>query len=349
VVNRSLPPPQEPELLDSVIELLVESLPTRAVRDAPLGIRTTYRVGGAAALSVEIDSTDDLRAVHRALCRVAGAVPVLVVGQGSNLLVADSGFRGVVISLGRGFDWVELRGSDVRAGGATKFPVLARRSAAAGLSGMEWAVGIPGSVGGALRMNAGGHGSDTAAVLTRYSSFDLADGLEAEHDAGRLAFAYRSSKLAPGEVVLWAQFALTREDPERAQAEVAEVVRWRREHQPGGSNAGSVFTNPPGDSAGRLVEEAGLKGLRIGSAQVSQKHANFIQADEGGSADDVRRLIEHVRAEVAGRSGVLLATEVRLVGFEDSRPGTVEALAARAPDPKGSTSTSSRSLGSTSS
>ncbi|HUC38025.1 MAG TPA: UDP-N-acetylmuramate dehydrogenase [Acidimicrobiales bacterium] len=307
------------------VEALVEAFGERAERDAPLGARTTYRVGGRAAISVRIDSHEDLRALHRALVVAGRPVPLVVVGQGSNLLVSDAGFAGVVVSLGNGFDWVEVRSQQVRAGGATPYPVVARRSAAAGLRGLEWAVGVPGSVGGALAMNAGGHGSDTAAVLARYCSYDLESGVEAEHEAERLAFGYRHSALGPGELVLWAQFDLERAEPADTSLSVSEVVRWRRAHQPGGPNAGSVFTNPPGDAAGRLVEAAGLKGSRIGSACVSEKHANFIQADEGGSADDVRRLIEHVRAEVAVRTGVDLATEVRLVGFEDVPPTLVHA------------------------
>ena len=292
--------------LRAAIDAAASSFGARAVRDAPLGARSTYRVGGRAAVLVEADSPEDLHKLRHALVAAGGPVPVLVLGQGSNLLVADAGFPGVVVTLGRGFDWVHVREETVRAGGATKLPVVARRSVAAGLSGLEWAVGVPGSVGGALRMNAGGHGSDTAAVLGRYSTVDLADGTEAEHDAKRLDFGYRHSALGPGEVVLWAEFGLARGDKGGARRVLEEVVSWRRAHQPGGSNAGSVFTNPPCDSAGRLVEEAGLKGLRMGSAQVSEKHANFIQADEGGSADDVRRLLEHVRAEVARRTGVSL-------------------------------------------
>jgi UDP-N-acetylmuramate dehydrogenase len=314
--------------LDAVAAELSKRFGRRAVLDAPLGARTTYRVGGNAAVLVEVDSEADLRAVHEALLSGEGPVPVLVLGQGSNLLVADSGFHGVVLTLGQSFDWVDLHRTCVRAGGATMLPVLARRAAAAGLRGLEWSVGVPGSVGGALRMNAGGHGSDTAAVLRRYRSLDLATGRTLEAPVERLGFAYRSSALGESEVVVWAEFGVEPGDAAEARAEVAEIVRWRREHQPGGSNAGSVFTNPVGDSAGRLVEESGLKGLRIGTATVSEKHANFIQADQGGSADDVRRLLDHVRGAVERRTGVALRTEVRLVGFPDTPPVLVEAVAA---------------------
>lgn len=164
-------------------------------------------------------------------------------------------------------------------------------------------------------MNAGGHGSDTSASVTRYRWVDLDGGHQGEGDRSSLQLGYRRSSLRATQVVVWAEFALERGDPERGRAALAEVVRWRRQHQPGGSNAGSVFTNPPGGAAGQLVESVGLKGHRLGTARVSEKHANFIQADEGGSADDVHRLICHVRAEVARRCGVVLQPEVRLVGF----------------------------------
>jgi UDP-N-acetylmuramate dehydrogenase len=209
----------------------------------------------------------------------------------------------------------------VRAGGGAKLPVVARMSARRGLHGLEWAVGVPGSVGGALRMNAGGHGSDVAAVLTRQRVFDLGTGAGGEAGPGDLTLGYRTSSIGPAQVVVWAEFSLREGDRASAEETVADVVRWRREHQPGGSNAGSVFVNPPGDSAGRLVESVGLKGHRWGSAQVSAKHANFIQADRGGSADDVRRLIDHVRAVVLERTGVALVPEVRMVGFP-AKPST---------------------------
>ena len=170
-------------------------------------------------------------------------------------------------------------------------------------------------------MNAGGHGSDTATVLARYRVFDLARGGAIDAQAADLGLTYRHSDLRPGQVVVRAEFALERGDPVAGKAALEEIVRWRREHQPGGSNAGSVFRNPDGDSAGRLVEESGLRGMRMGSAQVSDKHANFIQADEGGLADDVRRLLDHVRAVVADRTGVTLETEVHLVGFPDTALG----------------------------
>ena len=291
----------------------------RARRHAPLGPLTTYRVGGPAALLLEVHGVDDLALAARAVA--AGEVPVLVVGRGSNLLVADAGFPGLAVVVGEGLDGLEVDedAAAVRAGGAAFLPVVARRTAAAGLTGLEWAVGVPGSVGGAVRMNAGGHGSDTSNVLVRVGLFDLKDGELAsvrEVEADDLDLGYRRSSVAAGQIVVWAEFRLAPGDREASEAQIAEIVRWRRDHQPGGQNAGSVFTNPPGGSAGRLVEEAGLKGFRVGSATVSPKHANFVQADGSGSADDVMALIEEVRQRVEDRTGVHLATELRLVGFD---------------------------------
>lgn len=288
----------------------------RAVRDAPLGALTTYRVGGGAALLLEARSEDDLALARRAV--TASGVPVLVVGKGSNLLVADRGFPGLAVVVGEqlGALDVDAAAGTVRAGAGAALPVVARRTAAGGLTGLEWAVGVPGSVGGAVRMNAGGHGADTSATLSRFCFVDLAGGEDGEFDADRLRFGYRRSTVAPTHVVVWAEFRLGPGDRRASEEQIAEIVRWRREHQPGGQNAGSVFTNPPGDSAGRLIDAAGLKGFRLGSATVSPKHANFIQADDGGAADDVMALIREVRRRVEDQTGVRLVPELRLVGFE---------------------------------
>ena len=298
---------------------LAARLGPAATRDLPLGGRTTYRVGGPAALGVEPVDEAALLGVARALTGLE--VPVLVVGNGSNMLVADAGFDGLAVVLGEGFEALVIEGNDVRAGGALALPTLARRTAAAGLSGLEWAVGVPGTVGGAVRMNAGGHGSDTAATLVAYRVVDLTTATVADLPAADLAATYRHTSVSPTDVVVEATHRLHPGDPVTGRAAIDEIVRWRRAHQPGGSNAGSVFTNPPGDSAGRLIDACGLKGLRIGSAEVSPKHANFIQADRGGSAADVRRVMDHVRAEVAAATGVELTTEVRMIGFDGDGDG----------------------------
>jgi UDP-N-acetylmuramate dehydrogenase len=286
----------------------------RIERDVPIGPMTTYRVGGHAAYFAHADTEDDLGQAADLVVREG--LSVLVVGKGSNLLVSDRGFPGLAITLGDLFADIGIDATRVRAGGAASLPVLARRTAAASLTGLEWAVGVPGSVGGAVRMNAGGHGSDMSKVVRRFRFVDVAGGPDGEFGVEALDYSYRHSTVAPSHVVVWAEFELVAGDKEVSEQEIAEIVRWRREHQPGGQNAGSVFTNPPGDSAGRLIDEAGLKGFRVGSAHVSPKHANFFQADEGGSADDVRALIEEVQRRVEERTGVRLEPELRMIGFE---------------------------------
>ncbi len=310
------------------LRALAGALGERATLMKPLGPLTTYGVGGPAALFVEIAGPPDLEAVRTALAAGAGGVPLFVLGRGSNLLVADAGFDGIVVQLGTGFAEVDLPESGtvqavVRAGGALALPVLARRVADAGWSGLAWAVGVPGSVGGAVRMNAGGHGSDMAACLVRYRWADLLGPDEGIDEVGKLAYGYRSSSVTPSQLVVEAELRVAPGSAKEEQAEVAAIVRWRRQHQPGGSNAGSVFTNPQDDSAGRLIDEAGLKGFAIGTACVSEKHANFIQAERGGRADDVRAVMEHVRAAVAERCGVTLRTEVRLLGFGGGETGAM--------------------------
>jgi UDP-N-acetylmuramate dehydrogenase len=259
---------------------------------------------------------------------------LLVIGRGSNLLVSDAGFSGLVVVLEGDFETIDapaespaaLRADTqaLRAGGAVPLPVLARRAAGGGLAGLEFYVGIPGSVGGAVRMNAGGHGRETVEVLRRAWVLDLLDvrapPTALEREVADLELDYRHSNLRPSEVVTAAEFSVTRDDPAACEARVAEIVRWRREHQPGGQNAGSVFRNPPGDSAGRLIDAAGLKGLRVGGAVVSEKHANFFQADAGATARDVLDLVAEVQRRVAKASGVELVPELHVVG-DDAEDG----------------------------
>lgn len=286
--------------------------------DASIGELTTYRVGGNAAVLVEVNSAADLATVHQVVADSASGSSFLVVGLGSNLLVADTGFAGVAIVLGEGLAEVEVEGTTVIAGAAAKLPVVARRSGSAGLTGFEWAVGVPGSIGGAVRMNAGGHGADMRASLVSATLFHLLEGTTRIASPDDLELAYRSSNVADHEVVVSARLQLSVGDADASKAQMGEIVRWRLEHQPGGQNAGSVFTNPQDDSAGRLIDAAGLKGLRIGTAEVSPKHANFIQADPGGSAADVVALMARVVAEVQAYAGVVLHPETRLVGFDQS-------------------------------
>ena len=308
----------------------------KAKRNVDLSQFTTYKVGGTAALHMTVASIDDLYLVSAVLAEVE--LPILVIGRGSNLLISDSGFRGLALTIGGLADYVDLPNRDedpnvepiALFGGSIALPVASRQSVARGLTGFEWGVGVPGSVGGAVRMNAGGHGSDMASSLTSVRMFHLRKGLEAHVNAVDLGLRFRGSALDDHHVVLSATVDLEwSKSQEASEAELQEVVRWRRENQPGGQNAGSVFVNPePGKvSAGEVIDELGMRGLRIGSAQVSEKHANFIQADENGSANDVVALMAEIRRRVRDERGYVLRSEIRLVGFEDATdPAIVELL-----------------------
>jgi UDP-N-acetylmuramate dehydrogenase len=307
--------------MTSALEAAAAVLGPLAQREVPIGALTTYRVGGRAALFVRAESLADLRRVAAAVA--VSDVPVLVLGRGSNMLVADEGYAGLAVTLGDFAATVTVQEPTVNVGGGVALPVLARRSVAAGLTGLEWMVGVPGTVGGAVRMNAGGHGSDVAATLATTHVIDLRTGQEATRAAAALALRFRGSALRDHHIVVSASFDLCRGDRERSEAEMVEIVRWRRQHQPGGQNCGSVFVNPVplSLSAGEVVDDLGLRGLRIGTAQVSPKHANFIQADEGGRAADVRAVMEEVRQRVQAARGIALHSEVRLVGFTDGETG----------------------------
>ena len=288
-------------------------------RDYGLAPHTTYRVGGPARLFVTVNDRaelDTLSSIVSASAAATGPAPVLVVGRGSNLLVADRGFDGLAVALGSGLAGFEIDGTTVTASGGALLPVLARASADAGLTGFEWAVGVPGTVGGAVRMNAGGHGSDLSESLADAVVVDLHHGSAAVRAATDLHLGYRSSSIASHQVVASIKLELRYGDRSAARRELAEIVQWRRANQPGGRNAGSVFTNPEHAAAGALIESAGAKGLRMGSAEVSSKHANFIQSDEGGRAADIVAVMREVRRRVKADHGTELAVETHLMGFE---------------------------------
>lgn len=296
--------------------LLADAVGERLRADFPMAPLTSFRIGGPAALFLEVRDDDDLDAVA-ATVRSTG-VPVVTIGKGSNVLVADDGFDGLVLRLGRGFRWIARDGDVVRAGAATPLPTLAGEALRHGLEGLSFLVAIPASVGGGVRMNAGAHGEDVAATCDGAAGIVLGTGERRGWTAAELGFAYRASALPPDAVVTEASFALRPGDPVAIRAAMDDARRWRRETQPiAEPNCGSVFTNPPGDHAARLIDEAGLKGATVGGAEVSRKHANFIVAHPGATAADVSALIDRIRASVADRSGVMLVPEVRRIGADD--------------------------------
>jgi UDP-N-acetylmuramate dehydrogenase len=302
--------------LGDLARSLEEALPGRVRRDAPLAPLTTYRLGGPAAVLLEPGSADDV-ATAALLLREAGDVPVLVLGRGSNTVVSDEGWPGVALHVGAGLSWIEDGDGpgQVRAGAGTTLPQLANWTARRGLTGLEFLVSIPGSVGGGVRMNAGAHGGEIGDALVSATVLDL-DSLEvAPASAGELDMTYRRSALGPRQVVIDALFSLEPAPSAAIRERMESYRRHRAETQPrAASNAGSVFKNPPGDHAGRLVEAAGLKGFGVGGARVSGVHANFFVAGEGATAQDVFDLVHTVRAKVKAAFGVELEPEVRFAG-----------------------------------
>lgn len=284
-------------------------------RRESLARHTTMRVGGPADLFAEVHNLFELRALVR-FAR-ARAIPCFLLGRGSDLVIADAGFAGLVI-LNRA-QGTRVEGTRFIADSGVPMARAATVSREAGLTGLEFGLAIPGTVGGAVWANAGAHDADVAGVLHEASVIG-ADGSETRLGPERLGLRYRESRLKhapPGvpDVVTSATFALAPASPEAITARLDEIRRWRQAHQPLGlPSAGSFFRNPPGDSAGRLIDELGLKGLRVGGAAVSEKHANFLVNDRAGSAADVRRLGEQVRATVLRERGVELEFEVEFVG-----------------------------------
>ncbi len=286
-------------------------------RDEPLARFTTMRVGGPADLFASVHNAFELRALVR-FAR-ARAIPHLVLGRGSDVVISDRGVRGLVIQ--NRAEGSSTHDDRYTAESGVPMARAATETQRAGLTGLEFGLAIPGTVGGAVWANAGAHDADIAGVLESARVLDAA-GAEAVLPAADLALRYRDSRFkhqatpdAPAELIVDATFRLATADPDTIKARLDDIRRWRQAHQPLGlPSAGSVFRNPDGDSAGRLIEAAGLKGLRMGGAVVSEKHANFIVNDQKGTAADVRRLGEHVRAVIAERDGIDLAFEIEFIG-----------------------------------
>jgi UDP-N-acetylmuramate dehydrogenase len=279
----------------------------------PLAPLTSFRIGGPAALFVEAQDDDALAAVGEAV--TASGVPVAVIGKGSNVLIADEGFPGIVLRLGRGFRWAARDVDRLTAGGAMALPALAGIAMRHRLAGLEFGVAIPASLGGAVRMNAGAHDGSMSDVVEAIELYVLSEGGRRRVAAADAGFAYRRSGLPADGVVVGATVRLATDAEDAIRGRMEEAREWRRRTQPlAEANCGSVFKNPAGDHAARLIDEAGGKGLRVGGAHVSEKHANFIVADPGASAADVWRLIERVRTLVASNAGVRLETEVQSMG-----------------------------------
>jgi len=288
----------------------------RLRRDEPLGRYTSMKIGGPADYFVEVDGGAALAEVLIAVRR--HQLPLWLLGNGSNVLISDRGVRGVVLHLAGSFKKIEWREAgdavEVAVGAACAVTQLAREAARRGYAGLEFAEGIPGSVGGALVMNAGAYGSEFEKVVERVEAIGD-DGQPLDFSRAQMTFSYRDSHLPAGTVVTRVVLRLRREEAAQVHAKMRELVGKRKSSQPSGfPNSGSMFRNPPGDFAGRLIEAAGLKGLRIGQAQIALRHANFIVNLGGAKAADVRQLMEAARSEVRRRFNIDLVAEVKFVG-----------------------------------
>jgi len=304
-------------------EILRAACGDRIRTSFPLAPLTTFRIGGPAALFLEPETMPDLQAAGRAIQETG--IPFAVLGKGSNVLVSDGGVPGLVLRLGRGFGWAAREGNRLSAGGAKPLPSLANVALQHSLAGLEFGVAIPASLGGAIRMNAGAHGRSLEEVVQKVEVFGLGDGRTRVVESEDVGFRYRDTSFGDDAVVIGATVGLEPGERESIRALMDEAREWRRRTQPlAEPNCGSVFTNPSGDHAARLVEAAGAKGMRVGGAAVSTKHSNFIVADAGARASDVLSLIRRVRDLVADRFGVRLDLEVRLVGeFGEVQPATL--------------------------
>ncbi|HBX69600.1 MAG TPA: UDP-N-acetylmuramate dehydrogenase [Chloroflexi bacterium] len=307
------------QLSEIQCEALLATFGERLQRSVSLGRFTAARIGGAADWLIAVESTDKLAETVTQLWGLE--IPFRVLGSGSNVLVSDAGVREVVL-LNKAqqirFD-LESSPPSAWAESGANFGLLARQAASRGLSGLEWAAGVPGTVGGAVYGNAGAHGSDVAATLQAAEILlRSTDGIQRQHwPAEHFEFSYRASQIKrvrQDAVILSAQFRFQLGNPEAIKAQMDEYNAYRRRTQPPGASMGSIFKNPPGDYAGRLIEAAGLKGTCLGGAEISLVHANFFVNSEGATASDVIQLIQLAQRTVAEKFGVELELEIELIG-----------------------------------
>ncbi len=284
-------------------------------RAEPMTRHTTYRIGGPAALFVECATVADLAAATTVLAEEG--VDWRILGKGSNVLVSDDGYQGAVLTLGREFKRHVLEDDHLRTGAGVILAAIVRDAFSEGRSGLEFAVGIPGTVGGALAMNAGSRDEWIGAIVESVTLFVPGEGLVGVRGP-EIAWGYRTSGLQARGIIVEAVLGLTEGDGDQIRRSMEASLRRRKRTQPlSMPSAGSVFVNPPGDSAGRLIETCGLKGTKVGGAQVSDVHANFIVNAGGATAADVIGLVRHIRDTVEEAHGIELKPEVRFLGTFD--------------------------------
>jgi UDP-N-acetylmuramate dehydrogenase len=284
----------------------------RLLANQPLAEFTWFRVGGPAQAFYMPDDENDLAYFLRNL---PAAVPVAVIGAGSNLIVRDAGVPGIVVRLGRGFNDVKIEEHRVAAGTAMLDVMVARAAQTAGVAGLAFLSGIPGTVGGALRMNGGAYGGETKDVLIEARGIDRQGNLRTFTN-GEMGFSYRHCGVPDDVIFTAAVFQGRAGAPEDIATEMAAIKKKREASQPRNRTGGSTFKNPPGNSAWKLVDEAGCRGLTIGGAQVSELHSNFLINLGGASAADIETLGERVRERVKAHSGVELEWEIKRIGVK---------------------------------
>ncbi|KPL07552.1 hypothetical protein AMJ86_04135 [bacterium SM23_57] len=294
-------------------EALTGGFQGRIAQQESLAKHTTYQIGGPADLWIEPDNLQSLQIALGTIAKLE--IPYLIIGEGSNLLISDRGLQGVAVKLGKGFNYIKNQGNKLFAGAATTIKELSQKALDLNLDGLASICGIPGALGGGIVMNAGAYGANLSDHLDWVETIEPGGSLHRMKKKD-ITFSYRRADELQGKIVTAMSFQLTRGNREAIQTEMNRVERLRSRHQPlEWPSAGSVFKRPPGDYAGRILEEVGAKGFSIGGAEVSTKHANFIINRGSATAADVLAVIKELRRRVRDSYGIELEMEIKKVGF----------------------------------
>lgn len=294
-------------------EKTAQGLGVKIKRNEPMSAHTTFKVGGCCDIMAFPNSVESVRRLI--LCANSSGIDYYILGNGSNVLFSDKGFRGAIIILGTDFSDITVKDDVITASAGASLQKVCRRALECCLSGMEFAYGIPGAVGGAIYMNAGAYGGEIKDIVSRVICVNKRGDI-ITYAADELNFAYRSSRFSDsGEVILSADFKLQKGDPSSIKARMDELMERRKSRQPlEYPSAGSAFKRPEGTFAGLVIEQSGLKGYTVGGAQISEKHANFVINKGGATADDILKLISDVKKVVKEKTGFELECEIRIIG-----------------------------------
>lgn len=285
------------------------------LKDESLKSHTYFKIGGSADLFIEPESIKDLQKVIIILTK--NNYNFYIIGNGTNLLVCDEGYRGAIIKIGEKFNYIEIKDTNVKAGAGVLLSTISKETAKKGLSGLEFASGIPGYLGGAVAMNAGAYGGEIKDILTKVKCIDY-NGIIYEYNNEEMNFRYRNSRIKDDNlIVLEAEMELHKNDKEIINERIKELTKVRTEKQPlNYPSAGSTFKRPVGGYASKLIDDAGLRGLRYGDAMVSEKHCGFVVNVGGATCEDVLQLMRVIRKTVNDKFGIMLEPEVKIIGTE---------------------------------